>query len=61
MTTYLVKPDVFDAVEDKTGVVWVEFGRHRGIGPALRNGLGSEKREKRMVWSLYKTLHSIWS
>lgn len=55
MTTYLVESDVFDTVEDKTGVVWVEFGRHRGIRPALRNGLGLEEREKRMVWSLYKT------
>lgn len=34
MTTYLVEPDVFDAMEDKTGVVWVEFGRHRGIRSA---------------------------
>lgn len=40
MMTYLVEPDVFDAVEDKAGVVWVEFGRHRGIRPALRMDWG---------------------
>lgn len=59
--TYLVELDVFDAVEDKTGVVWVEFGRHRGIRPALRMDWGLKRKEKKMAWPLYETLHSIWS
>lgn len=31
MMMYLVEFDVFDVVEDKVGVVWVEFGRYCGI------------------------------